>query len=180
MGRVRHVVLLGLMGSGKTSIGSLVAEAMGWPLVDGDDELEALTGGLSAADVESTDGIDALHELEEQVAVAALQRPEPSVIGPAASVAESAEVQEMLGDHVVVWLSAPAQYLAEKARTKDHRPLLGSFDLTAVLQDQIDRREPLVAGVVDLVVDVTAMSKQAAADRIAAFAKRRAAGGSGS
>jgi shikimate kinase len=177
METTRHVVLLGLMGSGKSSIGRRVAGRLGRPLVDGDEELEAATGGRTAADVEADDGIDALHDLEERVAVAALERTEPSVIGPAASVCESAAVRELLGHHAVVWLSAPAEHLAARARSKDHRPLVDAPDLTALFQDQIDRRQQLVAGLVDLVVDVTAMSKDEAADRIAGLAHDGSGGG---
>ena len=169
METARHIVLMGLMGSGKSSIGRRVAERLGRPLVDGDEELESLTGGRTAAEVEADDGIDAVHELEEQVAIEALRRTEPSVIGPAASVCESAAVRDLLVDHAVVWLAAPAEHLAARARGKDHRPLMDAPDLVALFQDQIDRRTPLVEGVVDLVVDVTAVSKDDAADRIAGF-----------
>ena len=51
----RHVVLLGLMGSGKTSIGLRVAERMGWPLVDGDVWLEERAGGRTAAQIAEAD-----------------------------------------------------------------------------------------------------------------------------
>jgi shikimate kinase len=167
-----HLVLLGLMGSGKTSIGRLVADHLQRPLVDGDEELEALTGGRSAADVEAAEGIDALHQLEEKVAMAALGRTQPSVIGPAASVCDSAAVRHMLVDQTVVWLSAPVGYLAEHAAEKDHRPLVDSPDLEGLLREQLVRRRASLGEVVDLDIDVTAGSKDDAADAITAFLER--------
>src|SRR5687768_4261670 len=102
----RHIVLLGLMGSGKTSIGRRVAEQLGWPLIDGDDELEARNDGRTAAEIADALGIDALHAMEAEVALEALARPEPAVIGPAASTIENDRVRTALADHWVVWLKA--------------------------------------------------------------------------
>jgi shikimate kinase len=168
MSRVRHVVLVGLPGSGKSSIGRRVAERLDRPFVDGDDELEALTGGRNAGEIQDVQGAGALHDLEEQVALAALERPESSVIGPASSVCESACVRDELVDHTVIWLSAPVDYLAKKAGEK-HRPVPEGEDLEAALQEQIGRREASMRSVVDLTVDVTSMSQDDAADAIATF-----------
>jgi shikimate kinase len=160
------------MGSGKTSIGSRVADRMGRPFVDGDEELERRTGGRTAADVEAADGIDTLHALEEEIAVAALRRTEPSVVGPAASVAESQAVRELLADETVVWLSAPPEHLAAGARSQDHRPLVDAPDLTAVFEEQLARRLPAVSGIVDLTVDVTTGSKDELAETIVRFVEQ--------
>jgi shikimate kinase len=65
----RHVVLLGLMGAGKTSIGRLVAARLDRELVDGDVVLDTITGGRTAADFAAAEGIDALHEKEARIAL---------------------------------------------------------------------------------------------------------------
>src|SRR5215213_9019211 len=98
----RHVVLLGLMGAGKTSIGRIVAERLGVELIDGDELLADRTGGRTAAEIAASDGIDALHQIEADIAITALSTREPAVIGPAASVCESAVVRDHIAGHAVV------------------------------------------------------------------------------
>jgi shikimate kinase len=160
----RHVVLLGLMGTGKTSIGRIVAERLGRPLIDGDDVLAEQTGGRTAAQIADDQGLDALHEREAAIALEALASAEPAVIGPAASVCESAAVREALVGHDVVWLSAPAELLADKAVRKRHRPLIADGgDLVELFSRQTAVREPLILPLAALVVDVSTVDDDAAA-----------------
>jgi shikimate kinase len=169
-----HIVLLGLMGSGKTSIGKRVAERLGRPLIDGDVVLEDRTGGRTAADLADEAGIDALHELEAEIAIEALATPEPAVIGPAASVLEVDDALAALDGHTVVWFTAPASYLAERAVQKSHRPLLAEGDPAELFERQLAVREPRALPLADLVIDVSTTSKEDAADAIVALVSRAA------
>src|SRR5690606_21028979 len=132
-------------------------------LIDGDDRLEAASDGLTAADIADASGIEHLHELEAEIALAALREPVPAVIGPAASVIEVDAVRDALADHLVVWLHAPAEHLAAKAGQKAHRPLLDDGDPLALFERQIAVREPLIVPLAQLVINVTTMSKDAQA-----------------
>ena len=170
----QHVVLLGLMGAGKTSIGRAVAERLGVELVDGDERLADCTGGRTAAQVADAEGIDALHALEAEIAVTALASSDPAVIGPAASVCESAVVRDHLVRHIVVWLTAPVEYLARKAVKKGHRPLVNDQDPVQLMTRQRAVREPLVLALDPLVVDVSMIDDDAAADTIVKFVRDRA------
>jgi shikimate kinase len=165
----RHLVLLGLMGSGKTSIGARVAEQLGWRLLDGDEQLATQTGGRTAAEIEAEAGIEVLHQLEADIALAALAAATPTVIGPAASVVESLAVRGALAGHRVVWLRASAELLAESAAAKSHRPLLHRGDTVALFARQLAVREPLVLPLAGLVIDVAAVTVERAADAIVAF-----------
>jgi shikimate kinase len=165
----RHIVILGLMSAGKTSIGRRVAERLGRELIDGDVRLEAASGGLTAADIADASGIEHLHQLEAEIALEALAEPVPAVIGPAASVVEVDAVRDALATHLVVWLTAPAAHLAKKAVEKDHRPLLDDGDPVALFEHQIAVREPLIVPLADLVIDVTTMPKDAQADAVIAL-----------
>src|SRR3546814_16735518 len=90
----RHIVLLGLMGAGKSSVGRRVAKRLGRDLVDGDVVLDERTGGMTAAEVADSEGIDALHDMEAQIALDALAYTPPAVIGPAPATTEVAAVTE--------------------------------------------------------------------------------------
>jgi shikimate kinase len=162
----RHLVLLGLMGAGKTSVGRRVAERLGRPLIDGDAVLEERTGGLTAAQVAEAEGIDALHQLEAEIAAEALASSTPAVIGPAASVIELDVLRDALAGHLVVWLTGSPEHLAQKAVEKDHRPLLDGGDPVQLFREQLAVREPLIVDLADLVIDVETMSEDDQVDAV--------------
>ncbi len=166
----RHLVLLGLMGAGKTSIGEVVATRLGLPLLDGDELLAERTGGRTAAEISDDQGLDHLHALEADIALAALASADPAVIGPASSVCESAAVRDALDGHLVVWLRAPVDQLAGRAVQQAHRPLLGCADPSVLLARQLAIREPLVLPLAGLVVDVSTLNVDEAAEQVVAFA----------
>ena len=154
----RHVVILGLMGVGKTGVSRRVGEQLGWEVIDSDDVLEARTG-RTAREIADDDGLDALHELEAEIALESLRRADPVVIAPAASVVESDAVRDALDGHVVVWLTGPVEHLAAGAAEKHHRPLVHDEDPIAVIQRQLETRTPLAVPLATAVLDVTEMSK---------------------
>jgi shikimate kinase len=161
------------MGAGKSSIGTIVAERLGRPLIDGDERLAEITGGRTAAEISEERGLEALHALEAEIALAALSAADPAVIGPASSVCESAAVRDRLAEHLVVWLRAPVDYLVANAVRKSHRPLLDRGDPAVLFEEQLAIREPLVLPLSDLVVDVAGVTTEEAADEIVALADER-------
>ena len=171
MSAAGHVVLLGLMGGGKTSVGRRVAARLGRPLLDGDEILEEQLG-RTAAQIADAEGIDRLHEREAEIALEALASTTPAVIGPAASVIELDAVRDAMAGHVVVWLAGSAAYHARKAVQKDHRPLLDDGDPLVLFEHQLATRGPLIRAVADLVIDVETTSKQEQADAVVALVQR--------
>ena len=149
-----HVVLLGLMGAGKTEVGRILAERLGRELVDGDDVLEE-ENGRTAREIAERDGLAALHRLEAVIVLEALARAEPAVIGPAASVIESPEVRDALRPHLVVWLTASAEHLAADVADGEHRPLVHDGDPLPIMQRQLAVRQPLATELATLVLDVS-------------------------
>jgi shikimate kinase len=164
---VSHVVLLGLMGAGKTSIGRPLAARLGRPLLDSDEVLERRTGKRTARDLAQAEGIAALHVLEAELALEMLRTAEPAVIAPAASVVEVPEVRDALAGQLVVWLTGPIEHLASKVGGKSHRPLVGLRDPVELVTEQLARREPLVLPLAALVIDVSTTDPETAAARIA-------------
>ena len=144
----RHVVVVGLMGSGKTTLGKAVATALGWPHRDSDAELEAAHGRTARA-LGDDIGIERLHELELRLLLEALAAPEPSVISAAASTIDEPEGRAALAapDVFVAWLRIDPETAARRARPGDHRPKPEDLAVQAA------RRDPLFAAVADVVLD---------------------------
>ena len=151
----RHVVLVGLMGSGKTSVGRRLATQLGWPYRDSDKDIETATG-LTVRELRDRDGEDAMHALEARTLLDALAEPEPGVISAAASTVEVPECRAAMRapDVAVVWLRAAPAVLAKRFAAKDrHRPEFGTSP-EAFLTEQAERRNPLFASLDPIIIDV--------------------------
>ncbi len=135
-----HIVLVGLMGAGKSEAGRLLAARLDRPFVDGDELLEGRLG-RSGRDVAADEGIDRLHQLECEALLEALAGTTPAVIAAAASVVDSGECMAALARQLVIWVDAPDPVLASRLAQSHHRRPLGP-DPLAVLADQRSRRGP--------------------------------------
>jgi len=151
-GRLHHVVFVGAMGSGKSTIGRSVAAALERLFVDNDEQVLAATG-MTAAELSERDGIDALHDAEAAALLGALRAPGPSVIAAAASTIVDPSVRRALRDRAfVVWLRAAPATLAARMPQSATRPLAG-VDPSQLVAQQSARRDPLFARVADLIVE---------------------------
>lgn len=149
-----HVVLMGLMGSGKSTVGRLLAEALGRPLVDVDDVIHERTG-LTVAELWARGGEVAYRPLERDVAVHVLTVEGPDVLALPGGGIDDDLVRTALatGDVFAVWLRVDPDVLAERVGRSDHRPLLGD-DPGPVLRRQAAARSAALEAAADLVVDV--------------------------
>ncbi len=154
---VRHVVLVGLMGAGKTTVGRRVAQRLDVPFVDADAALEERTG-RTIADWFAQHGEAAFRDAEADVLTSLLSEPQRTVIATGGGVVERAENRTLLcaPDVRVVWLRGTPGLLARRATQKGpkpHRPLLAD-DPLATLTRLDGQRGPLYAEVADVVVDI--------------------------
>ncbi len=141
------------MGSGKTSVGRMVARRLGRAFLDSDEQVEERTG-RTVREIFETDGEAAFRRLEADVLAEALARPDPAVVAAAGGVVLDAGNRRRLKDQAtVVWLRAEPAVLVTRVRSGDHRPLLAA-DPLAVLEGMKAAREPLYREVVDHIVDV--------------------------
>ena len=124
----RHVLMIGEMGAGKTTIGRSLANRLEVKFVDSDTVLEERTGetGSSIADRE---GVDRLHQLELDVFLDMTTEDERSVIAPAASVVDSERGRSVIAEHFAVWLDAADDILLERQKRGSHRRLVHSVEL---------------------------------------------------
>lgn len=148
----RPVVLVGLMGSGKTSVARRLAEALDRPLRDSDADLTQRYG-RSAAEQYAQHGVAVLHAREAEQLREALAAPGPPVIAAAASVVDDPECRQLLAEAYVVWLDAPPAVLAGRIGAQDHRPHYDP-DPAAMLHRQYRERAGRFRAVADLTVDV--------------------------
>jgi 5-deoxy-5-amino-3-dehydroquinate synthase len=162
-----HVVLVGMMGAGKTTVGRRLAALLGRRLVDSDELIEARTG-RTVREIFETDGEPAFRELETAALVEALATPEPLVIAAAGGVLLRPENRDALqrSGAQVVWLRADPAVLARRATRGTHRPLLDG-DPEGAMRRLLPEREPLYRQAADLVIDTDALSPAEVAERIA-------------
>jgi shikimate kinase len=151
---VTHLVLVGMMGVGKSTVGRIVAAELDRPLRDSDEMIEDRTG-RTVREIWSTDGEPAFRALETEMLVEALREPEPSVIAAAGGVVLSERNRAALkdADAQVVWLLADVEVLLDRVRNGMHRPLLDD-DPEGTLRRMYDDRAPLYQDVADAIVSV--------------------------
>ncbi|MEO1064012.1 MAG: shikimate kinase [Actinomycetota bacterium] len=146
-----HLVVLGLIAAGKSTVADRVAAELGRPVLDSDRQVEALTGRTGGAIAEA-EGVAALHELEASVLLGALSLPEPVVISAAASTVESARCRAALERRAtVVWLDLVPEEAHRRATAQTHRRTIS----LAALRKLAERRRPLFVALADLRLDAT-------------------------
>ena len=153
--RSAHIVLIGMMGVGKSTVGRRVAKELARPFVDSDDEVVARTG-RAVTEIFATDGEPAFRAIEEDVMADLLASPTPSVIAAAGgSVLSSTTRTRLRESGTVVWMRAPVDVLVGRTSRGTHRPALANDPRATLTQMETDR-ESLYSEVADITVDCTA------------------------
>jgi len=147
----RPVVVLGLMGAGKSSVARLMAAELGRAVRDSDRDIEA-AHGRTASELQQADGTEFLHALEALHLLDSLAARPPAVVAAAASTVEVPDCRAALRSGFVVWLDADPAVLAARFDAGPHRPRYG-VDQLVVLRDQDRARRPLFEAVADLRLD---------------------------
>lgn len=164
-----RVLLIGLMATGKTSIGQAIAQQTGWTYLDNDALLERSTGA-TAAELLAEHGVDRLRDAESDVLTLLVSMPGPFVAGVAAgTVLELRDRERMRASGHVVWLRTPVDILVRRVSRQGGRPWL-DVDPAVALQAMADVRGPLYAETAHQVIDTDRLTpKQAAREVLAAL-----------
>lgn len=138
------IVLVGLMGVGKSTVGKRLAHRLGLPFVDADNEIEE-AAGMSIADIFTQFGEPYFRDGERRV-IQRLIDGQPKVIatGGGAFVNDATRAL-ILSDALAIWLDADIDVLVDRVRRRDTRPLLRGKDPATVLRELAAVRNPLYA-----------------------------------
>lgn len=160
----RTIVLVGLMGAGKSCIGRRLAARLDLPFVDADSEIEA-AAGCSVSDYFARYGEAAFREGERRVIDRLLDGPvQVLAAGGGAFIDEQTRVR-IRAKGISVWLRADLDLLVKRTAGRDHRPLLRKGDPREILKTLIDERYPVYAEA-DIVVDSADESPDFTADKV--------------
>lgn len=140
----RAVVLVGLMGAGKTTVGRRLAERLSLPFFDADEEIER-AAGRSVSDIFAELGEPAFRAGERRV-IARLLSGEPCVLATGGGAFVDSDTRALVRERAVsVWLKVDLETLSRRVTRKDTRPLLRGKDPLAVLSAQAEARYPAYA-----------------------------------
>jgi shikimate kinase len=161
---VRQIVLVGLMGSGKSTVGALVAQRTARVLIDVDTAIVARTG-KTVRELWEEGGEAAYRHLESQEVLMVLNSSTPTVLAAPGGVVLDPTVRTALLGALVVWLRTSPSTLAGRVHTGDHRPLLGDRPYEALAAMSESRLE-LYEHVATAVIDTDDLTPEALADMV--------------
>jgi shikimate kinase len=149
----RSVVLVGLMGSGKSTIGKRVASMLGVGFVDSDTEIESVSR-MTIPELFERYGEPEFRDLERRV-IRRILRSGPKVLATGGGAFMNEQTRKAIARNgVSVWLNAELDVLMERVGRKGNRPLLKTADPRATMQNLMDTRYPVYA-----LAEITVMSR---------------------
>jgi len=162
-----RLILLGMMGSGKSSVGRALSGRTGWRFVDNDELVQAATG-RTARQLLTEQGEGAMRAAESAALRTGLALPIPVIVATAAgTILDSEHRGELRTAGFVVWLNAPAEALAARAVGATHRPWLDD-DPVAWFRRTLAERRAWYDEVSDLEIDTSVTTPDVAATVILA------------
>ena len=156
----RSIVLVGLMGAGKSTVGRRLAGRLGLIFKDADHEIEA-AAGLTVPDIFSIYGEAAFRDGEERV-IARLLREGPMVLATGGGAYMREGTRSRIAESgVSVWLKAELEVLMRRVRRRPNRPLLQNDDPEGTMRRLMDARHPIYGG-----ADMVVVSGEVPHDRV--------------
>lgn len=172
----RSLVLVGMMGAGKSSVGKRLGRALALPFVDADEEIE-LAAGKTIPEIFADHGEPEFRAGERRVISRLLERG-PHVLATGGGAFIDSVTRAAVAAHgVSIWLKADAEVLMRRVRRRANRPLLQTPDPDAALRALLETREPVYA-LADLIIQSRDVPHETVvADIVAALARRFAHAG---
>ena len=137
----RPIVLVGMMGVGKSTVGRRLAELLGWSFIDADDEIET-AAQLSVAEIFEKYGEAHFRDGEKRVIARLIDKDQNSVIATGGGAFCQQDTRELIFTKAIsVWLDCDLDTLVERVTRRDTRPLLRNGDPRQILSDLLERRK---------------------------------------
>jgi shikimate kinase len=156
----RSIVLVGMMGAGKSTIGRRLAARLRLPFLDADIEIEA-AAGMSIPDIFETHGEPHFRDGEARV-IARLLDNGPAVLATGGGAFMREETRNRIRDKAVsIWLKADADIIMRRVKRRADRPLLQTEDPAATVSRLLEQREPVYQN-----ADLTIWSRDVPHERI--------------
>lgn len=163
--------MTGYRGSGKTTVARLVAERLGWEVVDSDDAIE-LEAGKSIAQLFANDGEPVFRDLEERVITELCTRDQTVIALGGGAILREPTRHRLRASGPVVWLTASAETLAHRiaqdAASGDRRPSLTGLSGLAEVEQVLAAREPIYRECATFSIDGEGHDPDAVADEVVA------------
>ncbi|WP_425290369.1 shikimate kinase [Bosea lathyri] len=161
----RAIVLVGMMGSGKSSVGRRLSSRLGLPFVDADTEIET-AADMTIPEIFAQRGETEFRDGERRVISRILMTRAPLVLATGGGAFMNAETRARIAQYgISIWLKAEADVLMRRVRKRSNRPLLQTADPEETLRHMLAEREPFYA-----LADLTLMSRDAPHDVVVADA----------
>jgi shikimate kinase len=160
----KPIVMVGLMGAGKSTVGRRLAYTLGVPFVDSDQEIVE-AAGCSISDIFESYGEEIFRDLEQRVMLRLVAN-EPCVIATGGGAFIQPSIREAIDEKAIsIWLRAELPVLIERVSRRDNRPLLKTGDKGEILGRLMDERYPIYAQA-NIVVDSNNGSHEAVVEDI--------------
>jgi shikimate kinase len=158
----RPVVLVGMMGAGKTTVGRRLAARLGRHFVDSDEEVEK-AAGMTIEDIFASHG-EADFRAGEVRVIARLLKDRDLVLGTGGGAFMNADTRALIKSlGISVWIKADFELLFQRVQRRSNRPLLKTPNPRKTLEELMEKRYPTYAE-----ADVTVVSKDVPQDQVAA------------
>ncbi|WP_038246738.1 shikimate kinase [Ghiorsea bivora] len=164
-----NIILVGLMGSGKSILGKQLASRLSLKLIDLDDEIVS-QAGKSIPEIFRDEGEQSFRDMESEILAKALQTEQAYIIatgGGAVLSEDNRLLMKQAGS--VIWLGASPEILAKRITGDSNRPLLAEIDPLAKMKALSIERNPLYEEVADLYVDTGKLTDEEAVAKIIHF-----------
>ena len=157
----RSIVLVGMMGAGKSTIGRRLGARLRLPFLDADIEIEAAHAGMTIPEIFATHGEPYFRDGEARV-IARLLDSGPAVIATGGGAFMREETRNRIRDKAVsLWLKADIDVIMKRVKRRADRPLLQTADPEATVSRLLEAREPVYRS-----ADLTIASRDVPHDRI--------------
>ncbi len=137
----RNIILIGFMGTGKSTIGRNLSQVLGYPVMDTDEAIEQQEG-CSIPEIFATRGEAAFRDLETAL-LASLHKHTGYIISTGGGIVGQPENRDLLKNlGYVVWLTADAEEIYRRTSRNSNRPLLNNDDPRKTIRELLDQRTP--------------------------------------